>query len=84
MLHGPVAADVLIYLDGDRFRLVVSRGDLEDHLAGAPVDLLVVGLLAFGHDVKGVADVKVKRLIFGRVVDTVFADELEPALRVRL
>src|SRR6266446_2869399 len=73
--HFPIAADGLVDLDGDGRVLVVAQSDLEFHFPDMRVDALVIGLLALGDDVEGVADVHGDGFIFGRVVDMVFADK---------
>src|SRR5882762_3569104 len=82
--HFPVAADGLVDLDGDGRVLVVAQGDLEFHFPDASGYALVVGLLALGDDVKGVADVHGDGFVFGGVIDAVFADEEHAAFRVFL
>src|SRR6266403_246145 len=82
--HFPVAADGLVDLDGDGRVLVVAQGDLEFHLPDASRDALVVGLLALGDDIEGVADVHGDGFVFGCVIDVVFANEEDAAFRVFL
>src|SRR6266851_6830433 len=55
--HLPIAADGFVDFDGDGRVLVVAQGDLELHFPHMSVDALVIGLLAFRDEIKGVADV---------------------------
>ena len=63
---------------------MVAQGDFKFHFPGVGVDALVIGLLAVGDYVEGVADVDGDGFIFGRVIDAVFADEEDAAFRILL
>src|ERR1700676_548469 len=80
----PVAADGLVDFDGDGGVFVVAQGDFKFHFPGVIVDALVVGLLAFGDDVEGVADMHGDGFVFGSVIDAVFADEEDAAFGIFL
>ena len=56
---------------------MIAQGDLVFHFVQIVRKLLVVELLAFANNVKGVAYINLKRFIFGGVIDLVFADELD-------
>ena len=82
--HFPVAGDRFDHADRDRFLFVIAELDLEGDLIGVARDFLPIGLFPLGHDVEGVAHLDLDGLILRRVVDPIFADELQAAVRVGL
>ena len=56
--HLPISADRFVDFDGDGHVLVIPQHDFVFELVQAVGEPLVIGLLAFGNDVKCVADVQ--------------------------
>ena len=80
----PVAADRLVHFHGDRHGLVIAQRDLVLHFVGIAAERPVIGLLALGDHVKGVAGVQADLFVFRRVADAVFPGEERLAVRIGL
>ena len=63
---------------------MVPQRDLVLDLVRVRGDLLEIDLVAVARDVERVADLQIHGLVFRRVSDAIFADELDAALRVGL